>query len=45
MVAGWISEVQSERLNAEEELAAAQPAGKATAKRVRAIVTGLRDIT
>jgi site-specific DNA recombinase len=41
VVSGWINEVQGERMRAERELAAAQPAGVVTEKAVRALVKGL----
>jgi hypothetical protein len=43
-VAGWISQVQGERLRAEQGLRAAQPSGKLSAKQVRSLVEGLQDI-
>jgi len=42
-MAGWISQVQGERLRAEHDLSAAQPSGKLTAEQVRALVDGLKD--
>ncbi len=44
IVATWISQVQGERLQAERDLAAAQPSGKFTVEQVRALVDGLKDI-
>ena len=44
IVAGWISEVQGERLRAERELGLAQPQGQLTKKQIRALVSSLRDI-
>jgi hypothetical protein len=35
VVAGWMIEVQGERLRAEKQLAAAQPSGKVSAKQMR----------
>jgi site-specific DNA recombinase len=44
VVAGWMAEVQGERLKAERELGLAQPQGKLTKKQIRALVSSLRDI-
>jgi site-specific DNA recombinase len=44
VVAGWMSEVQTERLRAEQELAAAQPRAKLTDEQVRSLVRSLGDI-
>lgn len=44
VVAGWMSEVQGERLKAEREMGLAQPAGQLTKKQIRALVTSLKDI-
>jgi hypothetical protein len=44
IVAGWISQVQGERLRAERDLAAAQPSGRLTPKQARSLVEGLKDI-
>ena len=41
VVAGWMSEVQGERLRAEREIGLAQPSGKVTKKQVRELVTSL----
>jgi site-specific DNA recombinase len=41
LVAGWMSEVQGERLKAEREIAAAQPSEKLTPKQARSLVQGL----
>jgi len=43
-VAGWMAEVQGERLRAEQELGAAVPGGKLTKEEIRRMVLGLRDI-
>ena len=45
IVAGWISQVQGERLRAERDLAAAQPSGRLTPKQARSLVEGLKDIS
>ncbi len=44
VVAGWMSEVQAERLRAEHELVAAQPRAKSTDEQVRSFVRNLGDI-
>jgi hypothetical protein len=44
VVAGWMSEVQGERLKAEREIGVAQPAGQLTKKQIRALVASLKDI-
>ncbi len=44
IVAGWISQVQGERLRAERDLAAAQPSARLSAAHVRELVDGLKDI-
>ena len=41
IVAGWISQVQGERIHAERDLVAAQPSGKLAAEQVRSLVDGL----
>lgn len=43
-VAGWMAEVQGERLRAEQELGAVVPAGKLTKEQIRRLVLELRDI-
>lgn len=44
VVAGWMQEVQGERLCAEQEIVAAQPSGRFSADQVREIVETLRDM-
>jgi hypothetical protein len=44
VVAGWMSEVQGERLRAEQEICAAQPSGRITAEQVRSLVESISDI-
>jgi len=44
LVAGWMAEVQGERLRAEQELAQAQPSDQPTKEQIRALVLSLRDI-
>jgi site-specific DNA recombinase len=44
IVAGWMAEVQGERLHAEREIGAVQPAGQLTRDQVRALVQSLKDI-
>lgn len=44
VVAGWMAEVQGERLRAEAELAAASPGGKLTKAQIQDLVHELRDI-
>jgi hypothetical protein len=44
VVAGWMSEVQGERLKAEREIGVEQPAGQLTRKQIRALVASLKDI-
>ena len=45
VVAGWMSEVQGERLRAEREIGLAQPSsGQLTRDQVRALVSSLKDI-
>jgi site-specific DNA recombinase len=44
VVAGWIAEVEGERLGAERELGATVPQEKLTKGQVRALVKGLRDV-
>jgi site-specific DNA recombinase len=45
VVAGWMSEVQGERLKAEREIGLAQPSGgQLTRDQVRALVSSLKDI-
>lgn len=44
IVAGWMSEVQGERLRAEREIGLAQPAGQLTREQVRKLVQSLKDI-
>ena len=38
VIAGWMAEVQGERLKAEREIALAQPAGQVTKKQIRELV-------
>ena len=45
IVAGWMSEVQGERLRAEREIDLAQPSGQFTAQQIRDLVAALGDIT
>jgi hypothetical protein len=45
IVAGWMSEVQAERLRAEREISLAQPAGQYTKKQIRDLVAELGNIT
>lgn len=44
IVAGWIAEVQGERLKAEREIALAQPASRYTKAQIRQLVEQLGDI-
>jgi hypothetical protein len=44
VVAGWMAEVQGERLKAEREIGLAQPSGQLTKSQVRALVSSLKDI-
>ena len=44
VVAGWMTEVQGERLKAEREIGLAQPAGQLTKKQIQALVSSLKDI-
>jgi hypothetical protein len=44
IVAGWISEVQGERLRTEREISLAQPSGHFTRQQIRELVTELGDI-
>jgi site-specific DNA recombinase len=44
VVAGWMAEVQGERLRAEQDLAQVQPSDQLTKEQIRALVLGLRDI-
>ena len=44
VVAGWMSEVQGERLKAEREIGVAQPGRQLTKKQIRALVASLKDI-
>ena len=44
IVAGWMAEVQGERLTAEREIGLAQPAGQLTREQVRKLVLSLKDI-
>ena len=44
VVAGWMSEVQGERLRAEQEIVAAQPAGRLTAEAVRSLVDSIGGV-
>jgi hypothetical protein len=44
IVAGWMAEVQGERLKAEREIGLAQPAGQLTKSQIKALVTSLNDI-
>ena len=44
VVAGWMAEVQGERLRAEQEIGKAQPGGQLTRDQVRKLVTSLKDI-
>lgn len=44
VVAGWMAEVQGERLRAERELGAAVPGEKMTKDQIRRLVLSLRDI-
>lgn len=44
VVAGWMAEVQGERLKAEREVGLAQPAGQLTKDQVRKLVASLKDI-
>jgi len=44
VVAGWMAEVQGERLRAEAVLGAATPSGKLSKEEIRRLVLGLRDI-
>jgi DNA invertase Pin-like site-specific DNA recombinase len=45
VVAGWMSEVQGERLRAEREITLAQPAGRYTKAQIRQLVGQLGDIS
>lgn len=45
VVAGWMSEVQAERLRAEREIALAQPMGTFTKKQIRELVAALGEVT
>jgi site-specific DNA recombinase len=44
IVSGWINETQGERLRAENELAAAQPAGAVSEREIRTLVDSLGDV-
>ena len=44
VVAGWMSEVQGERLRAEREIVAGQPAGRVTVEQVRALVESISEM-
>jgi site-specific DNA recombinase len=44
VVAGWMAQVQGERLKAEREIGRAQPAGQFTKEQVRSLVTSLKVI-
>jgi site-specific DNA recombinase len=44
VVAGWMSEVQSERLRAEQELVVAQPRANLDEEQVRSLVRSLGDV-
>jgi site-specific DNA recombinase len=43
-LAGWMAEVQGERLRAEQAIGQAQPSGQLTKEQIRALVTNLKDI-
>ena len=45
IVAGWMAEVQAERLRAEREITLAQPAGQYTTEQIRELVAELGSIT
>ena len=45
VVAGWMAEVQAERLRAEREITLAQPAGQYTTEQIRELVAELGSIT
>jgi hypothetical protein len=45
LVAGWIAEVQGERLRADREIGLAQPSGDLAAPQVHEMVSRLTDIT
>jgi hypothetical protein len=45
VVAGWMSEVQAERLRAEREITLAQPAGQYTTEQIRELVAELGSVT
>jgi hypothetical protein len=44
VVAGWMTEVQAERLKAEQDLAASRPSVKFTPEQVRSLVESLGDL-
>jgi hypothetical protein len=44
MVAGWMAEVQGDRLTAVREIELAQPSGQLTKKQVKALVMSLKNI-